>query len=214
MFLRKLLFTCATQYTKIQLTQSPFRHSNCCTSGITLDVKHGTFLKETFTVANNPCNNLLFSMHFATFYVGIDTVEIGSQDEAVCFLTYHLIAPPTASLFPTLAGTSPLVPGLRDTFKVWRERLQAGVEAPEFALFLLRNDGYSYYRDKEDDTLLAHIAPLAKIYGFELDIVQVDQCQESIHTIGHAYRDLDALHEDMDVEFATLDMEKGTGFYH
>ncbi|KAE9386337.1 hypothetical protein BT96DRAFT_949186 [Gymnopus androsaceus JB14] len=132
---------------------------------------------------------------------------------AVCFLTYHLIAPPTASLFSTLAGTSPLVPGLRDTFKVWRERLQAGVEAPELALFLLHNDGYSYYRsDKEDDTLLAHIAPLAKIYGFELDIVQVDQCQESIHTIGHAYRDLDALHEDMDVNLRLLTWKKGQGF--
>ncbi|KAF9077232.1 hypothetical protein BDP27DRAFT_602167 [Rhodocollybia butyracea] len=166
-------------------------------SGMTLQAKHGNPpATQSYTLAN-------ISTRVYTFYTGLDTLDIRSQDD-FCYLTYHLYARDTAPI-PMLSGISPVVPELRDLFMDWRARRSSGDEPPRFILFMLQ-ELYSDGLCKEDEILLGHIAPLAKAYGFRMEIVDFIKEETSEHEIPHDYKecgddvDLDTLVDELEIE--------------
>lgn len=153
-------------------------------SSIRVDVQNGTSsATTTFTLAEN----LPFSVHFITFYTGLNNVQIRSEGD-FCYMTYNLLLVDGEGPLPTLSGISAVVPQLRDTFRDWKARrqLQArGVDVeqgPNFMLLLLR-EVYTKLDDLrgEDASLLAQLAPLAKAYHFALSFVQFKRKDITIH---------------------------------
>lgn len=182
---------------------------------LTVEVKNGISSDTTFKVTNNVTS----SVHFIAFHNGLDKVQI-SASGAICYLTYHLLAHGEAP-FPSLCSVPSVlavVPQLRDTFRDWRAKRQSpasvgddvdvGIERnPNFMLFFLRG----YYKclsdlSQKDITLLAHLAPLAKAYGFALRFVQFERQETSKHKKEHPYKecpeilDLDELAEELSID--------------
>ncbi|KAF9077234.1 hypothetical protein BDP27DRAFT_1312059, partial [Rhodocollybia butyracea] len=171
-------------------------------TAITLSLKYGNFsAAQSFTLVKD----LLFCNHVYTFYTGIGTLDIRSQDH-FCYFTYHLFAHEAAPT-PMLSGITPVVPELRDLFRDWRARRFAGDQVPPFVLVMFQQ----IYSGREglcekDEFLLRHLAPLARAYGFRMEIVNLKNQETSEHRFQdkrkeYVYNtDLGALAEELKME--------------
>ncbi|KAJ7213727.1 hypothetical protein B0H12DRAFT_1079267 [Mycena haematopus] len=110
-------------------------------------------------------------------YAGVSNahIEVGAGGEVIC-LTYHASLVVVGScdeprVIPTLQYLSGALPPLRDGFCLWRHMLNdASVFSPALMLFFLESHPESVKDFSGDDaTLLCHLAPLAKAYGFKIN---------------------------------------------
>ncbi|KAJ7224586.1 hypothetical protein GGX14DRAFT_426283 [Mycena pura] len=141
-------------------------------------------------------------------------IEVGAGSEVVC-LTYHASGVRTRvepSVFPTLENLSGALPPLRDAFCVWRYRLSSGANTPALVLFLLQGflkspwNFYGHAHDAtpardfygHDATLLCHLAPLAKAYGFKIYVALLTYTQSTTQEVDHPYKEYLGLNTDFD----------------
>ncbi|KAJ7459625.1 hypothetical protein B0H11DRAFT_2286324 [Mycena galericulata] len=134
-------------------------------------------------------------------YTGVSDgrIDISAGGEVLC-LTYHIFGPGSdnAWVIPSLENLSGALPMLRDAFCLWRYNLSSdgGADtrsAPPMMLFFL-DDAPKSARDfqDEDATLLCHLAPLAKAYGFTVYIGDVVHTMSTQQEVSHPYKEYDA----------------------
>ncbi|KAJ7054687.1 hypothetical protein C8F01DRAFT_1162572 [Mycena amicta] len=141
-------------------------------------------------------------------YAGISnaSIEVSGVGEVLC-LTYHVSAGPSAepTVVPTLQYLSGALPPLRDGFCLWRYRLSANLKAPKLLLFFLDAHPDSASKFTGDDaTLLCHLAPLAKAYGFNMYIGRLTRTLSTTQEVYHPYKEYLGL--DMDFDPSVLEM--------
>ena len=108
------------------------------------------------------------------------------------------------------------IPGLRDAFRVWSfYTLARHPEAPFLVAFLLTGPVGDIMRplsNADDTTLIAHIAPLAKVYGFCVVLASLEHVERCTIEVHHDYKeyygdDGDELDpDDQDMEDSTVHM--------
>ncbi|KAJ7054694.1 hypothetical protein C8F01DRAFT_1162599 [Mycena amicta] len=141
-------------------------------------------------------------------YAGISnaSIEVGGVGEVLC-LTYHVSASHSVKpiVVPTLQYLSGALPPLRDGFCLWRYRLSANLKAPKLLLFFLDGhpDSASKFRG-DDATLLCHLAPLAKAYGFNMYIGRLTHTLSTKEEVQHPYKEYFGL--DIDFDPSVLEM--------
>ncbi|KAF8193550.1 hypothetical protein K438DRAFT_1969459 [Mycena galopus ATCC 62051] len=85
--------------------------------------------------------------------------------------------------------SGPLVP-LRDAFCAWRYGLNTGNSAPSLILLFLNNPfSTSAAHFGRDATLLCHLSPLAKAYGFKIYLLDVVHTRSTKQEIEHPYKE-------------------------
>ncbi|KAJ7500443.1 hypothetical protein B0H11DRAFT_782546, partial [Mycena galericulata] len=139
-------------------------------------------------------------------YTGVSRsrIDIGAGSEIVC-LTYHVFGPRGEAWdIPRLENLSGALPTLRDAFCLWRHNLNSGGEAdtrlaPALMLFILEHASYSVRDFQEHDaTLLCHLAPLSKAYGFTLYIGDLVHTISTQQEVSHPYKEYFGLDIDLD----------------
>ncbi|THV04358.1 hypothetical protein K435DRAFT_961965 [Dendrothele bispora CBS 962.96] len=162
--------------------------------------------------------DLSFSAQILVCYTGIDQIEVEST-HSISYLTYNILAVAPRNLviqpesIPSLSDISPVVPELRDVFRTWKWLLQntrdvSAKNAPEHVLYMLNSSGcVSSERDK---SLIGHLVPLAKAYGFGLRLVEVRHNTRSVHEIDHPYKEYEEIFDKWDKLERTLRIEDGT----
>jgi hypothetical protein len=135
-------------------------------------------------------------------YAGVSgaCIEVGTWGEVIC-LTYHIsIVPDTEPCFvPRLEYLSGALPPLRDAFCLWNHLLNAGARAPTLMLFFLFRDVESIDDfTGEDATLLCHLAPLAKAYGFKIYISRLTHTMSTKQEVQHPYKEYLESEDDID----------------
>ncbi|KAJ6477678.1 hypothetical protein C8R45DRAFT_1157581 [Mycena sanguinolenta] len=123
----------------------------------------------------------------------VDThIEVGPGNEVICLTYYASVDPDSgpSQVIPTLQGT---LPPLRDGFCLWRHKLDCGVrKTPKIMLFLLvGHPGSAKDFNGDDAALLCHLAPLAKVYGFNIYIAQLHLTMSTTQEIQHPYKEYD-----------------------
>ncbi|KAJ7611920.1 hypothetical protein DFH06DRAFT_1371813 [Mycena polygramma] len=153
---------------------------------------HATHLGESCDV--NLPSDLSQSFSVIGMYTGVSDarIDIGPGNEAIC-LTYHVSGVSDTyntdlSLLPRLVSRlehlSGAMPPLRDAFCAWRHAVNAGGDAPELILFFLDGcpESAGAFTGK-DATLLCHLAPLAKAYGFKLYLCEIVHTMSSTQQV-------------------------------
>ncbi|KAK7055852.1 hypothetical protein R3P38DRAFT_3170516 [Favolaschia claudopus] len=138
--------------------------------------------------------NLSGSACAVAIYTGIEhaVLDIGAGDEVTC-LIYHQSAgfdEGDELITPCLANLSGALPPLRDVFCLWRHELIHNQDEPTVRLFFLECHP-ERARDfvGDDATLLCHLAPLAKAYGFKMYISQLIYTESTTQEVYHEYED-------------------------
>lgn len=119
-------------------------------------------------------------------------VHVAGAGNVIC-LTYHMsvVASSGPFLVPELQYLSGALPPLRDAFCIWSYRLKTGADAPALMLWFLRGlpDSAADFQG-DDATLLCHLAPLAKAYGFNIYLGRLVHTMESEEQeIHHPYKE-------------------------
>ncbi|KAF7335558.1 hypothetical protein MVEN_02209800 [Mycena venus] len=138
-------------------------------------------------------------------FIGVSDarIEVGAGGEIIC-LTYHASGDPSRVepfVFPTLENLSGALPPLRDAFCLWRYRLSSGINAPALTLFFLKgfpNSKSTRAFKGYNATLLCHLAPLAKAYGFKMYIARLTYTQSATQEVFHPYKEYLGLDTDFD----------------
>ncbi|KAJ7442758.1 hypothetical protein B0H11DRAFT_2204411 [Mycena galericulata] len=131
-------------------------------------------------------------------YTGVSDgrIDVGAGGEVLC-LTYHVfgLGSNKTWVIPSFEDLSGAVPMLRDGFCLWRHSLNSGggadtLSAPPLMFFFLYHDPKSA-RDfrGEDATLLCHLAPLAKAYGFTAYIGDIVYTMSTRQELSHPYKE-------------------------
>ncbi|KAJ7715995.1 hypothetical protein B0H16DRAFT_1741614 [Mycena metata] len=129
-------------------------------------------------------------------YAGVSDayMTLAAGCEVIC-LTYHLygtLRSDEPSVLPRLHNLSGALPPLCDAFCTWRHCLNSGAAAPPLILFFLRQTPTSATEfEGADATLLCHLAPLAKAYGFNLYLGNFTHTLSSKQTVPHEYKEYD-----------------------
>ncbi|KAJ7615384.1 hypothetical protein FB45DRAFT_243301 [Roridomyces roridus] len=131
-------------------------------------------------------------------------IQIASGGPIVC-LTYHILARPNSdpALVPRLANLAGALSPLRDGFCLWRHKLTTTTGAPKLILFFL--DGSPTYAGGfagVDATLLSHLAPLAKAYGFKLLLGRLTHTMYTVQEVDHPYKEY---YNDIDINDLSMD---------
>ncbi|KAJ7758983.1 hypothetical protein DFH07DRAFT_817818 [Mycena maculata] len=142
-------------------------------------------------------------------YAGVSDarITVGASDPIIC-LTYHVSAHPHSdhAIVPGLENLSGALQPLRDAFCLWRHRLNAGATAeksPALKLFFLENaPAFAHEFAGDDATLLRHVAPLAKAYGFKVYIGQLVHTLSTEQEVSHPYKEYD---NDIDIDSLEMD---------
>ncbi|KAK7055850.1 hypothetical protein R3P38DRAFT_2849270 [Favolaschia claudopus] len=138
-------------------------------------------------------------------YTGVEHafLEIGLGDEVAC-LTYHQCVSNGGDydIAPCLENLAGALPPLRDGFCLWRHKLIHNQDEPTVRLFLL-DCHPKHIRDflGDDATLLCHLAPLAKAYGFKLFISQLIYTESTTEEVYHEYEEWEG-----DLDTSNLEM--------
>ncbi|KAK7451678.1 hypothetical protein VKT23_012355 [Stygiomarasmius scandens] len=153
-----------------------------------------------------------FSAQIVVVYAGVDLVRIKTTD-SISYLTYHVLAETKLSV-PSLSNISPAIPGLRDAFRTWKWMLlneddPAADDAPDLILYLLNADFEDISDPGSEKAVVAHLAPLAKVYGFKLLVIEAVHEMSSTHEIDHPYKDYDYLYDRWDELKEELEVEDG-----
>ncbi|KAJ7279011.1 hypothetical protein C8J57DRAFT_1305278 [Mycena rebaudengoi] len=138
-------------------------------------------------------------------YTGVSDarIEVDVGGEVIC-LTYHICDEPNheRSTAPRLKYLSGALLSLRDAFCSWRHSVNSGSNTPALMIFFLDDEPKSarYFRS-DDATLLCHLAPLAKAYGFKIYIAQLVHTISSEEEASHGYKDSEyfGIDEDQDI---------------
>ncbi|KAF8171075.1 hypothetical protein K438DRAFT_1773474 [Mycena galopus ATCC 62051] len=126
-------------------------------------------------------------------YAGVsDTrIDVGTGGAVIC-LTYHICVKPKAEpcFVPRLEHLSGALVPLRDAFCTWRYGLNTGNSAPSLILLFLNNPfSTSAAQFGRDATLLCHLSPLAKAYGFKIYLSDVVHTRSTKQEIEHPYKE-------------------------
>ncbi|KAJ7479845.1 hypothetical protein FB451DRAFT_1239979 [Mycena latifolia] len=155
----------------------------------------------TSSVVNLPAD-LRQSVSAIGIYAGVTDarIEVGAGAELIC-LTYHVRVEPHDDIcvVPRLEYLSGALPPLRDAFCLWRHALNTGTPAPALMLFFLSGtpEAATAFQD-EDATLLCHLAPLAKAYGFNVYIGALVHTMSTEQEVFHPYKEYFGLDADLD----------------
>ncbi|THV04357.1 hypothetical protein K435DRAFT_774464, partial [Dendrothele bispora CBS 962.96] len=160
--------------------------------------------------------DLSFSTQIFVCYTDIDHVKVKST-HSVSYLTYNIFGLDSDDeSIPSLSNISPVVPELRDIFRTWKWLLQnkedrSAKDAPAHILHMLESEGDSLSSESEcdDNTLIAHLAPLAKAYGFSLLLVKARHIRQSEHEISHEYKEYEEIFDKWDDLERDLKIEHG-----
>ncbi|KAJ7505097.1 hypothetical protein B0H11DRAFT_2187059 [Mycena galericulata] len=166
--------------------------------------------------------NLMETVSAIGTYTGVSDgrIDIGAGGEIIC-LTYYVFGPRSddARVIPRLENVSGVLPPLRDAFCLWRHYLNLGADAttaPPLMLFLLDCAPLAAREfQKQDATLLCHLASLAKAYGFTMYIGNLEHTMTSTEQeVYHDPKDYLDLHTDFDpkpelLELATVSSDDG-----
>ncbi|KAK7055849.1 hypothetical protein R3P38DRAFT_2849269 [Favolaschia claudopus] len=109
------------------------------------------------------------------------------------------------SLFHGRHNLSGSLSPLRDALCLWKHKLLADQDAPPLLMFFLayHPKHAQEFRDK-DAALLCHIAPLAKAYGFNLNLARLNFIRSTRKEVQHEYKDYLGLHSEYDGEDLTM----------
>ncbi|KAJ6477677.1 hypothetical protein C8R45DRAFT_1216610 [Mycena sanguinolenta] len=141
-------------------------------------------------------------------YTGVSNthIEVGAGGQVIC-LTYHASFDPADEpcVIPTLQGA---LPPLRDGICLWRHRLNCGDgKTPKVMLFFLAGHPESAKDFKgHDATLLCHLAPLVKAYGFKMYIAEFDHVRSTREEVQHPYKEYFGWSCGAELDPAVLDM--------
>ncbi|KAJ6602711.1 hypothetical protein DFH09DRAFT_1354943 [Mycena vulgaris] len=157
---------------------------------------------ETATNAVQLPTDLTQSVSAIGVYAGVSgaRIEVGAGGELLC-ITYRVCAIPddrgVISLVPRLAHLSGALPPLRDAFCLWRHALNCGAPAPALLPFFLGGSPKSASEfTRYDATLLCHLAPLAKAYGFKMYVGVLVHTLSTEQEVYHPYKEYFGLNGD------------------
>ncbi|KAJ7279013.1 hypothetical protein C8J57DRAFT_1305282 [Mycena rebaudengoi] len=142
-------------------------------------------------------------------YTGVSDarIEVDVGGEVIC-LTYHIYdeSNDERSTAPRLEYLSGALPPLRDAFCSWRHAVNSGSNTLALMIFFLDDEPKSarHFRS-HDATLLCHLAPLAKTYGFKMYIAELVYTMSSEQEVSHGYQEYFGIDEDLDVGQLSMD---------
>ncbi|KAJ6602680.1 hypothetical protein DFH09DRAFT_1354924 [Mycena vulgaris] len=152
-------------------------------------------MHETATNSVQLPTDLTQSVSAIGVYAGVSgaRIEVGTGGALLC-ITYHVCAIPddrgAASLVPRLEHLSGALPPLRDAFCLWRHALISGAPAPALLPFFLEGTPKSASEFTRDNaTLLCHLAPLAKAYGFKMYVGDLVHTMSTKQEVQHGYQE-------------------------
>ncbi|KAJ6602676.1 hypothetical protein DFH09DRAFT_1301686 [Mycena vulgaris] len=129
---------------------------------------------------------------------------VGAGGELPCIM-YPVGAIPddrgATSLVPRLSHLSGALPSLRDAFCLWRHALNCSAPAPTPApallpFFLGGSPESASEFTRYDATLLCHLAPLAKAYGFKMYAGVLMHTLSTAQEVYHSYKEYFGLNGD------------------
>lgn len=177
----------------------------------TLEAHHGGL-----TASHDLTEGAPFATHFVAFYTDTSDARLFTTGEPLCYLTYHVYGTSSVSLLPSLGNIVGPCPEVALGFAEWRYALNSGSAKydipPGHILYQLETDdqrdqnkSVDLITTEGDKLILAHLAPAARHYGFEILLAHVEMHYEVTWDVLRGYEEYDEEYDEDDYSLENYD---------